>query len=149
METLKAQYQAFDNFGVQYYEIKKKREGDHWDEWLGTASEVWLELYHSYHIEKSFAGLKASPVLDLSDVNVRKRHRGSMPQQTEPRRRRQRRRESSDELINVDKESESEDAEDGGVCRSHNLDYCSPQSPQSPVASFDTGYEEALHYLVA
>lgn len=134
METLKAQYQAFDTFGVQYYEIRKKRYGGRWEEWLGTASEVWIELYHSYHIEKSFAGLKASPVLDLDERTIRKRIK--------------RRRESTDEEVVVD---DSDDAEAELQVRRPEYGSGSTRSPERAGmhSSMRTAYEKALHYLVA
>ncbi|CCG84921.1 protein of unknown function [Taphrina deformans PYCC 5710] len=64
METLKAQYTAFDEYGIQFYECKKRVDKT-WLQWIATPDEVWEELYNAYYNEKSFEGIKAFPILDL------------------------------------------------------------------------------------
>lgn len=71
METLKAQYKAFDAHGIRYYECKKKVKQT-WVEWIGTSDEVWKELYHAYYVEKNFNGIKASPIVDLDEFGQKK-----------------------------------------------------------------------------
>lgn len=79
METLKAQYTAFDEYGIRFYECKKRvgcttisilhtliaQVGDSWIQWIATSEQVWQELYNAYYTEQSFEGIKAFPILDL------------------------------------------------------------------------------------
>lgn len=66
-ELLKAQYRAFDEFGVEFYEMRKKID-DMWMEWTANSDEVWFELAHAYYMLKSFDSIKASPITDPVEI---------------------------------------------------------------------------------